>query len=396
MNIVKHLFVTSNDLLIHVRFLLGIITTFLLVLALSFNNTFQSVFKVQLLQKLLIFRKYVLLFILLFLTTLVYLVVDTHIFALPDPIVLYGFYILGLTILLGTQVAVVASFVTVILIEYYIYEPRFRLFYIHHPINVLYIIFIIGLGLLIGRIIRRYQQGLIKKSEDLDLLIKARDQFSAIAVHELKTPLTTISLYSQSLNKQYKNRNASQALQNSIQTISHETEKLNYMINDLLDFSRFQTNKFNLNAEVFNLALLCRDRIKVAHSLYPDHEYIFKQYTRSSNIYADPVALDRVITNLLTNAGKYSEIGGKITVTLRKKHREFVLSVTDRGCGINQDHLYNLFEPFYQVENGKKGMGLGLYIAKSIVEVHKGKIWVESVEGKGSKFSFTLPVGGKT
>lgn len=390
------LLTSYNDLFLHIRFLLGSVGILFLAVIVSFNkSTLQLLFRLQTQKKLQIFRNYVLFLLLLLLTTLVYLVIDTHIIHLPDPIILYGFYILGFTILFGTQAAIVASVVSVILIEYYLYEPRFTLLPLHHPINMFYVVFVVILGLLIGKTIRQYQQGLLKKTEDLDLLIKARDQFSAVAVHELKTPLTTISLYSQVLNKQYKNKTASKVLQDSVQTITHETEKLNYMINDLLDFSRFQTNKFTLNAEVFNLADLCRDRIKVAQSLYPDHEYIFKQDIRNTNIYADQVAIDRVITNLLTNAGKYSSPGYKITVTLRKKHQEFMVSIKDRGKGIDKEHLDKLFEPFYQVENGKKGLGLGLHIAKSIVELHSGRIWVESKLAKGTTFFVSLPVNNQ-
>lgn len=387
------LLTSYHDLFIHIRFLLGAMSILLLAFIVSLNkNTFQPLFRLQSQEKLQTFRNYVLFFLLLLLTTLIYLVIDTHIVHLPDPIILYGFYILGSAILFGTQVAIVASVISVVLIEYYLYEPRFTLLPLHHPINMLYVVFVVVIGLLLGKTIRQYQQSLLKKTEDLDLLIKARDQFSAIAVHELKTPLTTISLYSQVLNKQYKNKTASKVLQNSVQTITHETEKLNYMINDLLDFSRFQTNKFALNAEVFNLADLCRERIKVAQSLYPDHEYTFKQDIRNTNIYADRVAMDRVITNLLTNAGKYTSAGSKIIVTLQKKHQEFIISVKDRGKGIDKDHLDKLFEPFYQVENGKKGLGLGLHIAKSIVELHNGRIWVESKLGKGTTFFVSLPI----
>ncbi len=386
------LLASFDDLLVHIAFLTGVIASLLLLLAISFKTTLlQFIFHVYSSEKLKLIRRYVSIFILLFATTLIYLIIDTHLARLPDPIILYGFYILGFTILFGMRSAVLASVLSVLLIEYYLYEPRYTLSIIHHPINLLYIIFVVTIGMFLGQKIRRYQQKLLKRTEDLDLIIKARDQFSAIAVHELKTPLTTISLYSQVLSKQYKNDTASKVLQDSVKTITRETDKLNFMINDLLDFSRLQSNKFKLNSEFFNLAELCRDRVEIAHSLYPDHMYTFVQRTKNSTIYADRLSIDRVITNLLTNAGKYSSFKSKVVVTLQKKKSEFILRVKDKGNGIDNAHIDKLFEPFYQVENGKKGLGLGLHIAKSIVEMHKGKIWAESIIGKGSAFFVSLP-----
>lgn len=387
-------FLTSfEDLFSHSSFLLEAIGILLLAFILSVSSvTFQSLFKLQTKEKLHTFRNQLVSFLLLFFTTFIYLIIDTHIVPLPDPMILYGFYLLGFTILFGIRAATFASILSMILIEYYLYEPRYILFPLHHPINILYMVFVIIIGVFLGQAVRREQQKLQGENESLDLLIKARDQFSAIAVHELKTPLTTINLYSQVLNKQYKNKKASKVLQNSVQTISHETEKLNYMINDLLDFSKFQTNKFTLNTEIFSLAELCRERINIAKSLNPSQKYVFKQHVRIATICADRISLDRVLTNLLTNAGKYSSPKGKITITLQKKHREYILSVKDAGSGIAKEHLDKLFEPFYQVENGKKGLGLGLHIAKSIVELHKGKIWVESKIGKGSTFFVSLPI----
>ncbi len=342
--------------------------------------------KVQITRNLLLF------YMLLFFTTLIYLIIDTHVIHLPDPIIVYSFYILGFTILFGVRPAILASVFSILLVEYFLYEPRYTLSTFHHPVNILYLLFVILLGMILGQYIRQYQQKLRKHSEELDLLIKARDQFSAIAVHELKTPLTTISLYSQLLSKQYNNKEASKILQDSVQTITRETGKLNYMINDLLDFSRFQNNKFNMNVEVFDIVELCNERVKIAGSLFPDHIYIFNQRTKNGTILADSVAIDRVITNLLTNAGKYSAVKSKVIVSLSKKNKKFILSVKDHGKGIDKVHLDKLFEPFYQVDSGKKGLGLGLFITKSIIEFHNGTISVESKSGKGSTFFVSLPI----
>lgn len=389
MDLVRTVF---TDFFTHTQPLFGAIGIFLLFFILSFNATvvrfiFRSAYK----EKQYALRRYVTTFTLLFVITLLYIIIDTHVISLPDPVVFYGFYILAFTILFGIRPALLPSVLVIILVEYYVYEPH-TVSLFRHPISMIYMVFAIIIALLLGQIIRLNQQKLMKKNEDLDLLIKARDQFTAVAAHELKTPLTTISLYSQVLNKQYKNEKASKVLQNSVQTITRETDKLTYMINDLLDFSRFQNKKFKLNRENLNLMQLCRERVHVVQSLYPDHRYIFRPKTGSATMYADRLALDRVLTNLLTNAGKYSHPKSTVEVALKKNPKEFIISVKDKGIGIDKNYLVHLFEPFYQVENGKKGLGLGLHIAQSIVKMHGGSIWVESTLGKGSTFFVSLPI----
>jgi len=389
MDLVQTIF---TDFFLHTQPFFGAIGLLLLLVALFFSATLvRSIFHEALREKQRFARNYIIMSILLFGVTLLYIIIDTHVISLPDPVIFYGFYLLGFTILFGIRVSLFTSILIIIFIEYYVYEPH-TISLFRRPSSLAYMAFTIITALFLGQLIRQYHQKLLKKTEDLNLLIKARDQFSAIAVHELKTPLTTISLYSQVLDKQYKNKKASKILQDSVQTISHETNKLTYMINDLLDFSRFQNNKFALRPKVFNLDRLCKERVKVVQSMYPDHKYTFQQKVHNTAIYADRIALDRVLTNLLTNAGKYSQPGGKIVTKLQRQHKEFILSVKDEGAGIRSEHLERLFEPFYQVEGGKKGLGLGLHIAKSIIELHQGRMWVESRAGRGSTFFVSLPI----
>lgn len=380
-----------KNLIPHIWLLLVIIGSLGLLSVLSYSTYFTNTV-LQLRWKLSKIRNFLLSLGILFLTTILYLAVDTHVVRLPDAIILYAFYILGFTIIFGVKAALIASFISVILIEYYLYEPRYGLYPLHHPENTIYVLVVIGIGMVIGQNIRRYQQKLLNRTEELDQLIKARDQFSAVTAHELKTPLTAISLYSQVLEKQYKNERASKALQDSVHTITRETDKLTVMINDLLDFSRFKSNKFKLSPEVFNFAQLCEERVKIIQALYPNHIYIFRNNTKNATIYADRISLDRLLTNLLTNAEKYTPSKSNIIVILKKKSREFILSVKDQGEGISGEYLEKLFEPFFQVKDGGKGLGLGLHIARTIVELHYGKMWVQSRLNKGTTFFVKLPV----
>jgi signal transduction histidine kinase len=108
-------------------------------------------------------------------------------------------------------------------------------------------------------------------------------------------------------------------------------------------------------------------------------------------IHADPLMINRVITNLLDNAVKYTHRGGPVTVTLLARDEDVLIQVSDQGVGIEEEHLPYIFDAFYRVRKEKQGSGLGLAIAKTIVEAHGGKIWVESVYGQGSTFSVILP-----
>jgi len=109
------------------------------------------------------------------------------------------------------------------------------------------------------------------------------------------------------------------------------------------------------------------------------------------DINADEAMVNRVIANLIGNAIKYTNSDGEINVRLLNRDSDILVQVRDTGIGIPSDKLPFLFDAFYRVDNNQKGSGLGLSIAKTIVEAHGGKIWVESIIGKGSTFSFTLP-----
>jgi two-component system sensor histidine kinase VicK len=111
-------------------------------------------------------------------------------------------------------------------------------------------------------------------------------------------------------------------------------------------------------------------------------------------INADGDKISRVIRNLLDNAIKYTDEGGTITVELSDRGNEILVSFMDTGIGIPEDHVPHIFEPFYRVSRNSKGSGLGLTIAKTIIEGHAGRIWAERAAAKGSIFSFTLPRTG--
>lgn len=373
-------------ILLLVIFILGFIATFLTKFSLIRNLVPSNIkLKTDLL------RLYIFSLIILLIITLFYMLISRQFTFIPDPVVPYVFYILVLSILFDFKTVVPTALISIILIVFYNHLSRFD---VNSPtFNLAVVITIISLSasIALGSIIRSFQKRILKEKEDLELLIRARDQFTSVTAHELKVPLTTIKLYSQLIEKKYKGAIDVSKLRNSARSINEETDKLLNMINDLLDFSKIQHNKLKLNPELFNLVLSLREIIKVIHSIYPDHNFVFFSTLRQAVVYADKLSIDRVLTNLLVNSAKYSNPGTKVIIKLIKKKDYFIASVKDQGIGIDEKIHSKIFNPFYQIKGGGQGLGLGLYITKTHIKLNKGDIWFESKVKKGSTFYISLP-----
>lgn len=221
-----------------------------------------------------------------------------------------------------------------------------------------------------------------------------KDDFVNMASHELKTPLTSMKLYIDSLSRtvqKNKDKKSSRILNN----IKKQTERLQTLVNDLLDVSRLQTGKLMFNKEKFNLSALIEESLEVLHGSTNNQQIIFTKKP-GLQVYADKFRIYQVITNIITNAIKYSPEGKTITVKVYKEKNKAVVLVQDQGIGIQKDEQKRIFERLYQVSDTNQktfpGFGMGLFISKEIVKRHQGKIWVESEKGKGSTFYFTLPL----
>ncbi|OGH38867.1 MAG: hypothetical protein A2905_05510 [Candidatus Levybacteria bacterium RIFCSPLOWO2_01_FULL_36_10] len=329
--------------------------------------------------------------------TLLYRIFNAKLVNLPDPVFPYLFYILVLAIIFKVRTAALTAVLSFFLIVYYILIPKYNFYSSSFNQVVALTLAGLGLSLLIGSIIRNFQQKILKQKEELELLVRARDQFTSVTAHELKVPLTTIKLYSQLIDKKYKGKEKIDIskLQDSAKAINEETDKLLNMINDLLDFSRTQRNKLQIKPELLNLVPLVRERIKVMRGVYPDHKYVFILYVKNAIIYADHLSVERIFTNLLTNAARYSSSQSKITVGLNKKKKHYTVTVKDQGIGIEKKLQNKIFDPFYQGQHGGQGLGLGLYIAKTLTKLNKGEIWFRSRFKKGSTFYVSFPMAEK-
>jgi len=225
-------------------------------------------------------------------------------------------------------------------------------------------------------------------------LEKRKDDFVSMASHELKTPITSMKMYLDILQMQtdkYKDRQ----VHKYIQTLKSQVNKLKNLASDLLDLSRIETGKLHLQLDIFSLNGLAKDVIDSIQLTHKKHKLYFKDNVHL-HVYADSFRVYQVLTNLITNAIKYSPNADKIIITISKHNNEGIISVQDFGIGIPKDKQDKIFDKFFQVTDPSAqtfpGLGMGLYISKEIMQQHGGRLWLESSKGKGSTFYFSLPL----
>ncbi len=231
------------------------------------------------------------------------------------------------------------------------------------------------------------------RAEDLGRLLRNLEDFARAVSHDLRTPLSIVLGQAQ-LAQRSLAAGQTDAVQRSLTAIVTSARRMNTMIEDLVDMARLEAGKIELHRDHIDLRSFAADvRESLAGVADVSRIEVVPSRQELPTVLADPDRLERILTNLLTNALKYSE--GKITIAFKQQDGYVVTSVTDRGVGISPEDLPHIFERYYRAKGVQKrdGLGLGLLITKMLVEAHGGKIWVESELGKGSTFSFTLPVG---
>ena len=240
---------------------------------------------------------------------------------------------------------------------------------------------------------------------------KLKDEFVSVVSHELRTPLTAIKGYTQHLIRRIERRlrEARQRQQNtgslaehpesydlrSLNIVQSETEHLERLVSDLLDLSRVQWGELDLQYTSFYLTDVLAERVRLAQVSAEQHTIFLDIQAQDSRIVADQLRVGQVVGNILDNAIKFSPPGRQVTVKLQEQDNEYFISIIDQGIGINPEYLDRIFERFYRVRNTASrqyaGIGMGLFVAKAIVEAHGGSIGFSSNPGTGSKFYFTLP-----
>ena len=215
-----------------------------------------------------------------------------------------------------------------------------------------------------------------------------------MASHELKTPLTAVKANIDFILSG-KEGDVPDHLRPYLLTIQRNTKRIQETMDHMLDLTRIKSGHLPLDRENINLS-------EVVGGYIDEVKPVDKNLTievdipKSLSVYADRNRLHDIFINLLSNAFKFTPDGGKVSIIASRQNGEILHEIRDTGMGIPDDKLQKIFEEFYQVEGAKHGgTGLGLSIAKDIIELHKGKIWVESKYDEGSNFIFLLPIERK-
>jgi two-component system sensor histidine kinase VicK len=230
--------------------------------------------------------------------------------------------------------------------------------------------------------------------EEQKQLEQHKNDFISIASHELKTPITTLKMSLQLLDK-IKNNPPAAMLIKLIEQSNRGMQKLSSLVDDLLSVSRMKEGQLNLNKMTFNLAELLRDSCSYAGA-DGMHEIIMECGPELS-VFADAHLIEQVVVNFVNNAVKYAPESKEIYVVAEQGDNFVKISVNDTGPGISADKVPHLFDRYYRADHSGRqysGLGLGLYISSEIIKRHSGQIGVDSEVGKGSKFWFTLPANG--
>jgi signal transduction histidine kinase len=217
-------------------------------------------------------------------------------------------------------------------------------------------------------------------------------------VHDLRNPLSVLKLAAAALNLDRPPQNA-EALQKTLGTVKRQVERLERMLEDLLDAAQIEGGHLELRVARSDLIDLCREVVETFRESAPQREIRLNAPDASVNVVCDPLRIGQVLTNLVSNAIKYSPVDGMIKVTLERAEREVMLCVTDQGIGIPEEDRERIFEPFRRVGASRglvPGAGMGLFVARRIVEAHGGRIEVISQRGAGTTFRVVLPEGPST
>jgi len=224
--------------------------------------------------------------------------------------------------------------------------------------------------------------------EEVKALNAKKDEFIALAGHELKTPMTSLKSYLQIMEREQLQGMHQKFVEKSLVQVN----KLNLLVSQLLDISKIEAGKLELEFHVFDLRELVSDVADTFRYHTPGHEIVVTDDATISMVRADRQRIEQVVVNLLGNAIKYSPGAGKVYIHTSHADGMVHVSIKDEGIGIDEVQQQNLFSKFYRAVNHPNisGLGIGLYLSKEIIERHNGHISVKSEINKGSEFLFSL------
>lgn len=231
--------------------------------------------------------------------------------------------------------------------------------------------------------------------EQLERLNRAKSEFVSIVSHEFRTPLTGIQGFSEMMRDE---ELSMEEMREYAGDINKDVQRLNRMINEMLDLDRMESGRMTLHREPMDLNAVVEEAVDRVRPNAPNHTLTLDLQPDLPQIQADRDRLTQVASNLLNNAVKYSPTGGRITLTTRTQGDQLLFDVRDEGLGIPKEALETIFERYSRVDSQATkdipGTGLGLPIVRQIVQLHGGRVWAESELGRGSVFHVALPLAG--
>ncbi|RZL50671.1 MAG: PAS domain S-box protein [Pedobacter sp.] len=233
----------------------------------------------------------------------------------------------------------------------------------------------------------------------MDVTVQKQDEqrkndFIAMVSHELKTPLTSLTGYTQMLLRTAR-KEIDEAKIGLLGKMERQLKKMAVMIDGFLNISRLEAGKIQMEVQRFDLALLIAEIGEEFYAITKSHQLLFSEM-EVIWVNADRDKIGHVVNNLIANAIKYSPSGSDIMVNCEIKNRKAEFSISDKGIGVSAQDLPRLFDRYYRVQGTQvvtvSGFGIGLYLSAEIIQRHGGKIWAESELGKGSVFYFSIPL----
>ena len=257
------------------------------------------------------------------------------------------------------------------------------------------VIFLMGFGLLFGlwRILERAHEATRQTYREIEQLSKLRSEFVSIVSHEFRTPLTGIQGFSEMM----RDENLSiPEMREFAGDINKDARRLARLITDMLDLDRMESGRMTLNSEPLDLNRIVTDTAAQFRLSAGDHPIELDLDAGVHQMVGDADRLTQVVTNLVSNAIKYSPAGGAVELRTARTGKTVTITVTDHGMGIAADQLEKIFDRYSRIDTTQtrsiQGTGLGLPIVRQIVQLSEGTVWATSELGQGSVFHIQLPL----
>ena len=222
-----------------------------------------------------------------------------------------------------------------------------------------------------------------------------KDDFISIASHELKTPVTSMKAYAQLLQKHPLLTNDKKT-SDMLAKMDVQMNRLTELVASFMNVYKLGTGKLRMNKKHFALEKLIAEVVANFQYTVSSHDIVQKNKT-NVQVFGDSTRINQVLVNIISNAIKYSPDSDKVVVNYHKTADKVTVSIQDFGMGIPKEEQFRIYERFFRAKGKKEGkipgLGLGLFISAEIIKQHGGNLWVDSTEGKGSTFYFTLPIG---